>query len=271
MTSRSFPRQSEECLTSLVVPTYNPGPMLEATCRQLQEFLHESPGSWEILFVCDGCTDGSDRRLAEWSRSFGQQVRILSHTPNRGKGFAVRRGLLEAKGAWRLFTDVDLAYGLDDVIRVAQMLRGGADVVIASRTRNESRLALPPSLLGYAYRRHLQSQVLSRIVRWLLPLQVRDTQAGLKGLSARAAAQILPQLSCTGFGFDCELLTACVCLGFPIVEVPVCMRYEDRASTTSLRTVARLLREVLQIRRKWWSDPSAEPLALPELPRREAA
>jgi hypothetical protein len=271
MTVRSSPRLSDEYFTSLVVPTYNPGPVLEATCRQLRELLDDPPGPWEILFVCDGCTDGSDQRLAEWARPYGPWVRVLSHTPNRGKGFAVRRGLMEARGAWRLFTDVDMAYGLDDVVRVAQALQGGADVVIGSRSRRESRLALPPSLLGYVYRRHLQSQVLSRIVRWLLPLEVRDTQAGLKGLSAHAAGRILPLLSCTGFGFDCELLTACVSLGFPIVEVPVCVRYDDRASTTSLRSVTRMLREVLQIRRKWCGSPSEERVPPPQLPRREAA
>src|SRR5262249_9593019 len=134
-------------LTSLVLPAFNAGRVLDRTCRILTQFLREGPSSWEILFVCDGCTDGSDVRLGAWAGSFGGQVRVLSHFPNRGKGYAVRRGLADARGAWRVFTDVDLAYGMDDVLRVAQALKAGADVAIGSRTLADSRLLLPPALL----------------------------------------------------------------------------------------------------------------------------
>jgi dolichyl-phosphate beta-glucosyltransferase len=175
----------------------------------------------------------------------------VAYAPNRGKGYAVRRGLEAARGDWRLFTDVDLAYGLDDVLRVAEALHAGADVAIASRLHPESRLILPPRLQGYAYRRHLQSLMFSRLVRLLLPLTQRDTQAGLKGLSASTAHLILPHLTCDGFGFDCELLTACVRHGLTITEVPVCVRYEDAASTTGWRTMSRMVGELWRIRRAW--------------------
>src|SRR5439155_13537527 len=99
------------------------------------------------------------------------------------------------------------------------------------------------------YRRHLQSLAFSALVRWLLPLNMRDTQAGLKGLSARAARLVLPQLHCDGFGFDCELLTASVRHGLDIVEVPVCVRYENKVSTTGFRDSSRMLRELWRIRR----------------------
>jgi dolichyl-phosphate beta-glucosyltransferase len=179
------------------------------------------------------------------------RIRVLDYSPNRGKGYALRQGLLAACGQWRVFTDVDLAYGFEDIVRVANTLQAGADVAIASRMHPDSRLVLPPWLQGYVYRRHLQSLVFSWIVRRLLPLSQRDTQAGLKGLSARSAERILPHLSCNGFGFDCELLAACVGYGLAVVEVPVCVRYEDRASTTGVRTMGCMLRELLSIRRVW--------------------
>jgi dolichyl-phosphate beta-glucosyltransferase len=178
-------------------------------------------------------------------------VRVLSHAPNRGKGYAVRRGLLTARGRWRLFADVDLAYGFDDIARVAAALRAGADVAIASRAHPDSRAVVPAGLAGYVYRRHLQSRLFSLLARLLLPLRQRDTQAGLKGLSARAAALLLPRLRCRGFGFDCELLTACARLGLPVVEVPVCVRYHEASSSTDLRSAARTLAELWQIRRTW--------------------
>src|SRR5262249_20119215 len=143
-------------------------------------------------------------------------VRLISYAPNRGKGCAVRQGLLAASAPYRIFTDIDLAYSFDDIRRVARTLRGGAEVAIASRTHPESTLQMSPGVLGYAYRRHLQSKIFGTLVRTLLPISQRDTQAGLKGLSERVVREIVPRLTCDGFGFDCELLTACVRVGFPI-------------------------------------------------------
>jgi dolichyl-phosphate beta-glucosyltransferase len=251
MHARNSERGQDGPVVSLVFPTYNPGPGLERTWRAVAQFLRHTAENWEVLFVCDGCTDGTPARLQEWTRADADRVRILAYAPNRGKGYAVRQGLAAARGHWRLFTDVDLAYRFEDVQRVAQTLRAGAEVAIASRYHPDSRLVLPPWLQGYAYRRHLQSLVFSQLVRWLLPLTQRDTQAGLKGLSAAATRLILPYLRCDGFEFDCELLTACVRHGLTITEVPVCVHYEDAASTTSMSTMGKMLRALWQIRRAW--------------------
>lgn len=245
---------------SLVFPTYNPGHLLEGTYQAVRHFLRHAAEPWEVLFVCDGCTDGTPERLGQLLAAATDPIRLLSYAPNRGKGYAVRQGLAAARGDWRLFADVDLAYGFDEILRVAEVLRAGADVAIASRSHPDSYLFLPSRLQGYVYRRHLQSVAFSFLVRLLLPLTQRDTQAGLKGLSAQAAQRILPLLSCDGFGFDCELLTASVHQGLAIVEVPVCVRYEDRASTTDGRGMSRMLAELWQIRhsrRHRWLPPAA--------------
>jgi dolichyl-phosphate beta-glucosyltransferase len=271
MQAPNLDRGTARALTSLVFPAYNPGTLVERTWSEVRDFLDRAPGSWEVLFVCDGCTDGTPDRLVELTRAEGERVRVLSYSPNRGKGFAVQFGLAAARGLWRLFTDVDLAYGFDDIVRVAQTLRAGAEVAIASRLHPHSRLIVPPRLQGYAYRRHLQSLVFSILVRLLLPVTQRDTQAGLKGLTARAAQVLLPHLRCHGFEFDCELLTACARLGLPVAEVPVCVRYDNRSSTTALRSVGRMVRQLWQIRRAWKYAPVA--LSAPPVgpARREAA
>jgi glycosyltransferase involved in cell wall biosynthesis len=251
METRAGQRRQEGPLTSLVFPTYNPGPLLDRTWEEVGRFVRRAPGNWEVLFVCDGCTDGTQQRLTDLASEQAFGARVVHYSPNRGKGYAVRRGLEAANGAWRLFTDVDLAYSFDDILRVAGTLWSGAEVAIASRTHPDSQMILPIRLQGYAYRRHLQSVAFSSLVRMLLPLRQRDTQAGLKGLSATAAAMLLPHLSCDGFAFDCELLTACVRFGLPVSEVPVRLRYEDMASTTGMGTMAGMLRELWRIRRTW--------------------
>src|SRR5262249_23925667 len=97
--------------TSLVFPVYNPRPALAGYWRRIEEFIRGAAGLWEVLFVCDGCTDGSPEKLTDWSAPYRSRVRVLSHQPNRGKGYAVYRGLAAARGRWRIFTDIDLAYG----------------------------------------------------------------------------------------------------------------------------------------------------------------
>ncbi len=237
-------------LTSLVLPAYNPGPQLDQTLHELRDFLGSVREPWEIVIVCDGCTDGTAERLGPWQERL-PELRVLSYTPNRGKGCALRAGLRAARGNWRLFTDIDLSYPFADVQRVAESLRSGAEMVIASRRHPESRLVLPPDLVGPAYRRHLQSLLFSRLVRFCLPLEQGDTQAGLKGMSARVAEAIVPQLRCDGFGFDCELLTACTRYSIPITEVPVSVRYEQASSTVSPWSILRTVRELWKIRRAW--------------------
>jgi dolichyl-phosphate beta-glucosyltransferase len=238
---------------SLVLPAYNPGESVAQTWLAIREFLRARPDPWEVLFVCDGCSDGTPNRLAALAQSDpDSRIRILSYDQNRGKGYAVRYGLLAAKGDWRLFTDVDLAYNFSDVARVADELRSGASVAIASREHPDSVIQLSPRHLGYAYRRRLQSKVFGAAARWMLPIQQHDTQAGLKGLTAQVAELILPLLRCNGFGFDCELLTACARYKIPVHEVPVCVQYHDAASSTGgFKTIWRMLRELQAIRRMW--------------------
>lgn len=260
MHARAAERGQDEPEFSLIFPTYNAGPALDSTWRAAVDFLHQARDSWEILFVCDGCTDGSPDKLRDSIAAGDRSLRVVSYTPNRGKGFAVRAGLRAARGRWRIFTDVDLAYGFDDVLRVAAALRSGADVAIASRLHSESRLILPPRLQGYAYRRFWQSLAFSAVVRTILPITQRDTQAGLKGMNGAVAERLLPLLRCDGFEFDCELLTACARLGIAVAEVPVYVRYEDAASTTRGMTIVKMLRQLWSIRRAWHST-AAPPIA----------
>jgi dolichyl-phosphate beta-glucosyltransferase len=249
-------------VTSLVLPTYNPGPAVERTVAALFDFLRNRRDRWEILFVCDGCTDGTPDRLRRLVRT-DNRFRLIEYAPNRGKGYAVRTGLLAAHGRHRIFTDVDLAYRLDDVVRIAEVLRDGADVAIACREHPDSRLELKPRHLGYALRRQVQSRLFRTAVRALLPVRQPDTQAGLKGMTAVVARRVVPVLSCDGFGLDCELLTACARYGIPIAGVPVTVRYEGEASTTaSWWTGLRMLRELWAVRRRWpvagYPEPRAE-------------
>lgn len=240
-------------MISLVFPTYNAGPAVDETWVAARDFLRARPDPWEVLFVCDGPSDGtSDRLHALAAQSNDPRFRVLAYEPNRGKGHAVRVGMLAARGKYRVFTDVDLAYGFDDIARLADELRGGAAVAIASREHEESQIQLANKCLGYAFRRWIQSRIFGKVARTLLPIEWRDTQAGLKGMTAEVAERVLPNLACDGFGFDCELLTACARYRIPVTEVPVLVRYGDAATSTGgTGTMVRMMRDLWRIRRRW--------------------
>jgi dolichyl-phosphate beta-glucosyltransferase len=235
---------------SLIFPMYNPEVRLRQTLSALSEFANSTDLVWEFVFVSDGCTDESVNLVRAW-RPHRHRVRLLEFAPNRGKGFAVRQGLLAAAAPYRIFTDVDLAYSFEDIGRVAANLRAGLDVVIASRAHAQSQLELRTDLIGHAFRRHFQSQIFSMLVRTLLPIKHRDTQAGLKGLSETAVRLLVPRLTCDGFGFDCELLTACLRLGLNTIEIPVSCRLDHRSSTTNFRSTLHMVRDLFRIRRAW--------------------
>ncbi len=239
---------------SLVLPAFNPGPAIEQTWLAVRQFLaarSQQSEKWEVLFVLDGCTDGTPDRLAGLKNEDDPRIRILSYPTNRGKGYAVRSGLLAARGSIRIFTDVDLAYPFEDILRIAAAIEAGAAVAIGSRAHPDSRVQLPAEILGYAFRRVLQGRLFGAIARLLLPIELHDTQAGLKGMTASVAESLLPHLVCDGFGFDCELLTACARAAIPLVEIPVCVRYDGTTSTTGSLSGLRMLRELWRIRRTW--------------------
>jgi glycosyltransferase involved in cell wall biosynthesis len=216
-------------------------------------FLDKHVNDWEVIFVCDGCRDDSVENLRSWARESPHNVRVLVSPTNRGKGHAVRRGLLRARGEFRIFTDVDLAYPLDMIEAVAEQIASGDEVVIASRAHQESEVIHARGLEKYLRRRKLKSRAFSLVARTVLHLRYLDAQAGLKGFSARAVRAVMPYLRCQGFGFDCEVLVACKYLGIPVREMPVRVVYSNSESTTRLTNVAGMLRELLAIRARWKS------------------
>lgn len=243
-------------MTSLVLPVFNPGPAIDGAYRAVLNFLRQRRSAWEIVFVLDGCTDGTYERLVSLVADQNDpRIRLINYHENRGKGNAVRNGLLAARGRFRIFTDVDLAYGFDDILRIDETLRRGAAVAVASRDHPESEFHAPSKLIPYVSWRWMQSWCFSAIVRRLLPIRQRDTQAGLKGMSAAVAERVLPCTRCDGFGFDCEFLTACRFFGVPVEEVPVGVHWSGRSSTTTWKTTIAMIGEILSVRRRWRNLP----------------
>jgi dolichyl-phosphate beta-glucosyltransferase len=214
---------------SLILPTHIGAGRLERTLTELAEWLPRQSCT-ELILVDDGSGPRAATRMREFASST-PGVMLLKNDRKRGKGFAVARGMLASHGRYRVFTDADLAYPLEEVSEVVRHLESGSDVVVACRVLPESRYDISPSFFRYLYTRHLISRVFNWLVRHVLLDGIRDTQAGLKGFTAAAADLLFRRQTVQGFGFDVELLCIARDHGLRVTQMAVHYRYDHEPST----------------------------------------
>jgi dolichyl-phosphate beta-glucosyltransferase len=238
---------------SLVIPVYNAADQLPATLAAVDAFAARYPDSLEVLFVDDHSTELETQLLLEDYFRRRHHVRVLRNEVNRGKGYSVTRGMLAARGRHRVFTDVDLAYPLDQVERIVAELQGGHDIAIACRVLPESRYLMSPSFFHYLYTRHLMSRAFNRVVQAFLLPGILDTQAGLKGFTAEAARLCFTRTTIPGFGFDIECLYIAQRHGLSIKQTAVNFRYDDEPTTVRFaRDSNRMLKDIWRVKTNAW-------------------
>ncbi|MDX1642833.1 MAG: glycosyltransferase family 2 protein [Thermoanaerobaculia bacterium] len=205
---------------SIVIPAYNEVELLPGHLASILDHAARRPWEAEIVVVDDGSTDGTAAEV-ESLAAIHREIRLLRQS-NRGKGAAVRRGILAGTGRVRGFTDADGSTPIEEIDRMLEALGAGAAVAIGSRARREP---------GRAVRAHLHRKVLGRtfnlLVRMLLGLTRRDgrpiadTQCGFKWFDAAAAEELFRRAREDGFAFDLEILHLANRLELPIAELPV--------------------------------------------------
>lgn len=217
--------------------------------EELDRLKGEARVSVEIVLVDDSCPHPDTPPALRCCAEKRDWVRLLTNETNRGKGYAVSRGMLAAAGRFRVFTDADLAYPISEIWKVVDSLEAGADVAIACRTHPQSEYLMSALYLRYIYTRHVMSRLFNAVVRALNIVDVHDTQAGLKGFTGSAATRLFPLVRIDGFGFDLELLFLAKTLHMRIDEVPVRFHYRDEPTTVQfIADGRRLLGDLVRIR-----------------------
>lgn len=223
---------------SIIIPAYNEEKRLPATLAAVREYLGRS--SWEFaeIVVVD---DGSRDRTLEVAQSAG--VRVLRNPGNRGKGYSVKHGALEAKGAWVLFTDADLSAPIGELEKLwSAVERGQAQVAIGSR-------AVDRRLVGVhqPFAREMVGRFFNLVMRAITGLPFRDTQCGFKLIEAAAARQVFPRQRLDGFGFDVEVLFIAQSLKYRCLEVAVRWDNVEGTKVSTWRGLLAFL-DLLQVR-----------------------
>lgn len=197
---------------SLVIPAYNEEQRIGDTLRLAQTYLSRQAYPSEIIVVDDGSQD----RTAALVQTVFPDVRVVSYQRNRGKGYAVKTGMLAATGEYRVFCDADGSTPIEEIDHLWPRFEGGADIVIGSRSLPESDIRV---------RQHYLRESLGRIFNVLVKLLLRerfvDTQCGFKGFTAKSARLLFPRQRLDRFSFDAELLYIARKHRLRVEEIPV--------------------------------------------------
>jgi dolichyl-phosphate beta-glucosyltransferase len=228
---------------SVVIPAYNEEQRLGPTLERVSSYLESTrPGDWELVIVDDGSRDRTPQ-LVEEARQKWPQIRLIRNSPNRGKGYSVRVGVMESQGEQVLFSDADLSSPIEEIERLVPFYENGYDVVIGSRDIIGSQIEVAQPLhrrvMGYTF----------MVLRdWIAVSGFRDTQCGFKLFRRNAAREVFTRSRVAGFCFDVEILAIAQTLGYRMCETPVIWRNDERSTVSPIKDSVKMLADLFRIR-----------------------
>lgn len=226
---------------SVVIPAFNEHRRLPGTVNHVRRYLAGRSHNYELILVDDGSTDETlhyMRQLAhEWPA-----VRVVTLTPNRGKGRAVTEGMRVARGDLVLFSDADLSTPIEELPKLEQAVEAGADVAFGSRGAPGAREVNQP------FYRQVMGRTFNILVQLLVLPGFHDTQCGFKLFRNTAARELFASIRTDGFAFDVEVLLRARQAQYRVVEVPVRWLNSDSTRVSPLRHSMQMLRDLLWLR-----------------------
>ena len=229
---------------SVIIPMFNESKIIQSTAKTLSAYMESHFESYEILFSDDGSTDGCGDLVRALNLP---SVRIIGYEENRGKGSAVRLGMLEARGDMVLFTDADLAYGTDVIAAFYQHFTSQTptpDLIVGSRNLASDGYS------DYTITRKLMSKTYLKVLKVLGGLRLSDSQCGCKAFRNEAAKEIFSRCTTDGFAFDFEAILWSQKLGMSASEIGVKIINHRESKIRYVRDTTRMLKDLQKIRKK---------------------
>ncbi|MCD6550583.1 glycosyltransferase family 2 protein [bacterium] len=227
---------------SVIIPAYNEEKRIVHTLEDIDKYLSTQDYDYEIIVV----NDGSQDRTSDVVRGATERIRnlrLIDNKQNRGKGFVVRQGMLEAKGEFRLFTDADNSTTIDHIEKFWPYFKKGFDIVIGSRVVKGAILDPPQSWFRRQTGRTFR--LLTNIFTGLW--EIKDTQCGFKCFTKKAVEDIFPCCQIDRFSFDVEMLVIAKLFGYKIKEVPI-RWVNDPHSKVKFKNMVKMGLDLLRIR-----------------------
>jgi dolichyl-phosphate beta-glucosyltransferase len=243
---------------SVVIPAFNEATRLPATLATLLGFLDRGARHAEVIVVDDGSTDDTSAQVRRLE-SVDTRVRLIRLPQNRGKGYAVRTGIVNSAGSRILFADADGATPFEELVRLEAQLELGAKIAIGSRGVHDTA-----TRVHARFHRRVLGRLFHAVVRTFAVHGVSDTQCGFKLFDAEVAQDLFSRMRMSGFSFDVEVLLMAFRSGYRVAEVPVNWTHQPGSKVRVLRDGALMARDVLRIRANALAGMYDEPhIALP--------
>ena len=230
---------------SVVIPMYNESENAPKTAKALSEYLFSKmEDDFEIVFCDDGRKDGCAEKVKELNLP---NVRVVGYSDNRGKGGAVKEGIMNSNGDIIVYTDSDLAYGAQTVYKAYRaIVKSGANLVIGSRNLKKDGYE------GYTLLRKLMSKAYIKTICLAAGFKYSDSQCGIKALTAESARTIFSYTTVNGFAFELEVLLLADRLGMKVREMPAKVINHDEGSSkvNPIKDTINMLRDIRQIKKR---------------------
>lgn len=227
---------------SIVIPAFNEQARIGATLERVMECIETRHWEAEVLVVNDGSRDRTAAIVSAAAQRY-PNLRLIENPGNRGKGYSVRNGMLQARGAIAMFTDADLSAPIEEAELLFAAIANGADVAIGSRWLDRSRQTLRQPI----YRRFF-GRCFNWLTRLIMHLPLADTQCGFKAFRKDVARTIFALQRIERWGFDPEILYIALRLGMRVKEVPVTWGHDDRSRISYLKDGLKMLEDLLKVR-----------------------
>ena len=231
---------------SVIIPMYNEEKIVEEAIAALdaQLLADFGAGEYEMIFVSDGSRDACKEK-AEAMIADHPALRVIGYMPNHGKGYAVRTGMLAAKGDFVLFTDCDLAYGTEVIAKFEKAFREeNKDIYIGSRTLDKSGYE------GYTFKRKLMSKIYIKYLNIVAGFDHSDSQCGIKGFSQKAAQDVFRECECDRWAFDLEALLIAKDKGYSVGEIAVKIINHRESNIRPIHDAIEMTKEVRRIKKR---------------------